>query len=203
MELQLYETSFDLISSNEKVFIDQFAPLKLTIDPFNALPSKNSNQFNFSSKIYKIVYDWGDGEVETIKIQPSQFNTTPIFNYPAVKENGDPRQVKKEHIYTLNNELKKLFNLSVKIYMFGVSQPIEYFAVIRLSAPQLDGTIKGFFKNIHLIDAKMYGTDNKILYIFEGKDPSWIMPVLVDWRIKKNDETVEEGDDYEIYQLNI
>jgi hypothetical protein len=49
----------------------------------------------------------------------------------------------------------------------------------------------------------MYGIDNKILYIFEGKDPSWIMPALVDWRIRTNDETVEEGDDYEIYQLNI
>jgi hypothetical protein len=203
MDIKLYETSFDLVSSNERVFIDQFAPLKLTIDPFNALPSKNLNQFNFASKIYKIVYDWGDGEIETVKIYPSQFNAPTIFSYPSVKETGDPRQVKKEHVYTLSGELKKAFNLSVKIYMFGRNQPIEYRAVIRLSAPQLDGTVRGFFKNIHLIDAKMYGTDNKILYIFEGKDPSWILPVLVDWRIRKNDETVEEGDDYEIYQLNI
>ena len=203
MEIKLYETSFELISSGDKIFIDQFAPLRLTIDPFNALPSKNLNQFNFPSKIYKIVYDWGDGKVETTKIQPSKFNTPSLINYPVIKENGDPRRVKKEHIYTLDNELKKVFNLSVKIYMFGISQPIEYNAVIRLSAPQLDGTVRGFFKNVHLIDAKMYGTDNKILYIFEGKDPSWIMPALVDWRIRTNDETVDEGDDYEIYQLNI
>jgi hypothetical protein len=49
----------------------------------------------------------------------------------------------------------------------------------------------------------MYGTDNKILYVFEGKDPSWTMPVLVDWRIRRSDDTVDEGEDFDIYQLNI
>lgn len=203
MDIQLYETTFDLVSSNKTVFIDQFAPLKLKINPINALPAINSNQFNFPSKIYKIVYDWGDGEVETVKIVPSTFNSSNIIDYPTIKESGDPRNVAKEHIYTLSGELKKAFNLSVKIHMFGVDAPIEYDAVLRLSAPQLDGTIKGFFKNVHLINAKMYGTDNKILYVFEGKDPSWTMPVLVDWRIRRSDDTVDEGEDFDIYQLNI
>jgi hypothetical protein len=203
MDIKLYETNFELASSNERVFIDNFAPLKLSINPFNALPSKNANQFNFQAKIYKIVYDWGDGEIETVKLTPSSFNSSNVVNYPATKESGDPRNVKKEHIYNLNGELKKAFNLSVKIHMFGIDDPLEYKALIRLSAPQLDGSRRGFFKNIHLIDAKMYGTDNKILYVFEGKDPSWVMPALVDWRIKLTDETVDEGEDFQIYQLNI
>lgn len=203
MDIKLYETTFDLVSSNERVFIDEFAPLKLTINPFDALPSKNSNQFNFQSKIYKIVYDWGDGQVETVKIKPSTFNSSNLINYPSVKESGDPRNTTKEHIYTLDKEIKKAFNISIKIYMFGNNSPIEYLATLRLQSPRLDGTKTGFFKNVHLIDAKMYGTDNKILYIFEGKDPSWILPALVDWRIKRSDETVDEGEDFEIYQLNI
>lgn len=203
MDIQLYETTFNLISSAKIINIDQFAPMRLTINPFNALPSEGSTQFGFQSKVYKIVYDWGDGQVETVKIRPSSFNVTPTVNYPVSKESGDPRQVTKQHIYTLNNEFKKAFLLSVKIYMFGVKNPIEYRAIIRLSAPQLDGTIKGFFKNMHLIDAKMYGTDNKILYIFEGKEPSWTMPVLVDWRVRRGDDTVDEGEDFFTYQLNI
>jgi hypothetical protein len=50
----------------------------------------------------------------------------------------------------------------------------------------------------------MFGLDNKILYIFEGKEPSWIFPVIADWRPKQSQlSNGSQKDDYYTYQLNI
>jgi hypothetical protein len=209
MNLKLYETTVNLLSSDKLFVIRQFAPFKLTIDPFNARPlsTQETNfgqgQFNFQSKIYKIVYDWGDGTIETQKIEPSTFNSPASFIYPDVKEQGDPRNFVKNHIYNLTDTFKKIINANAKIYMFGVRNPLTYRFRIFLNAPRLDGSKTGFFKHFHLINSKIFDTDNKILYIFEGKDPSWIFPVVVDWRPKTGDPTVVLDDDYDVYQLNI
>jgi hypothetical protein len=209
MNLKLYETNVNLLSSDKTLVIRQFAPLNFTINPFNARPlstqgnDSDGGQFNFQSKIYKIVYDWGDGHIETQKIQPSSFNSSPSLSYPNQKEQGDPRNFPKNHIYSLTDTARKVINANAKIYMFGVRNPLIYNFRIILSAPRLDGTKTGFFKNFHLIDSKIFGTDNKILYIFEGKDPSWVFPVIADWRPKQGEQSAVLFDDYDVYQLNI
>lgn len=202
MNLKMYETTMSLVSSEKEVVINQYAPFVFNINPFNSLPSSSENEFNFTSKIYKIIYDWGDGVIETQKILPSSYESSTILNYPFIKESGDPRNFKKSHIYNLNEEFKKTIYVNIGLHMFGVS-PINYKFRINLKAPRLDGSKTGFFKNVHLIKTKMFDKDNKILYIFEGKEPSWVFPAIVDWRVKGGDSTIVNGDDYDVYKLNI
>jgi len=209
MNLKLYETNFELLSSDKTFVINQFAPLNFIVNPFNARPlstqggETGQGQFEFKSKIYKIVYDWGDGIIETQKIEPSPFNSSPSLVYPSKKENGDPRNFKKNHIYSLTDTFKKIIDGNVSIHMFGEKIPLIYKFRIFLNAPRLDGSKTGFFKHFHLINSKIFGTDNKILYIFEGKDPSWVFPVVADWRPKTGEESANIFDDYYTYELNI
>jgi hypothetical protein len=209
MNLKFYETTFDLLSSDKTAVITQFAPLNFTVNPFNARPLSNQEsetgqgQFKFESKIYKIVYDWGDGNIETQKIQPSSFNSSASLSYPLEKEKGDPRNFSKNHIYNLTDTFKSVINGNVEIYMFGVKNPLTYKFRILLTAPKLDGSKTGFFKHFHLINSKIFGPDNKILYLFEGKEPSWIFPVITDWRTKVGEESPISLEDYNTYELNI
>jgi hypothetical protein len=203
MNLKVYETTMPLVSSEKEVTINQYAPFIFNINPFNSLPKLNSNEFNFTSKIYKIVYNWGDGIIETQKLLPSSYESPIFLNYPFNKETGDPRNFKKSHTYNLNEEFKKTIYVNISLYMFGVQNPIQYKFRINLKAPRLDGSKTGFFKNVHLIKTKMFDKDNKILYIFEGKEPSWVFPAIVDWRVKGGDSTIVRGDDYDVYKLNI
>jgi hypothetical protein len=87
--------------------------------------------------------------------------------------------------------------------MFGVKNPLTYKFRILLTAPKLDGSKTGFFKHFHLINSKIFGPDNKILYLFEGKEPSWIFPVITDWRTKVGEESPISLEDYNTYELNI
>jgi hypothetical protein len=209
MNLKFYETTFNLLSSDKTLVINQFAPLNFIVNPFDARPLSNQDtetgqgQFKFESKIYKIVYDWGDGVTETQKIEPSSFNSSASLVYPIQKETGDPRNFSKNHIYNLIDTFKRVINGNVKIYMFGVKNPLVYKFRVILNAPKLDGSKTGFFKNFHLINSKIFGPDNKILYIFEGKDPSWVFPVIAEWRPKSGQESAILIEDYNTYQLNI
>jgi hypothetical protein len=212
MNLKLYETTLNLTDSTRLIEINSRVPLNLTVNPFNMKKTPTSNEFDFSSKISKIVYDWGDGVIETQKAIPASFSDPQTTNYPFVKEKGDPRNFIKTHIYNFSSSdyyqitqtFEKLVDLNVYAYMYGVKDPITYKFRIRLSAPRLDGSKTGFFKNFHLIYTKMFDLDNKILYVFEGKDPSWIFPVLVDWR--KNTVLYDAGQeliDYNKFEINI
>ncbi len=203
MSLKLYEKNINLTDSTKLIQFEDKAPLRLIINPFNMKKTPTSTEFEFSSKFYKIVYDWGDGVIETQKAIPASFSDVASFNYPFVKEKGDPRNFIKEHIYTLTSDYKKSIDISVSAYMYGVSIPLVYKFRLLLNAPRLDGSKTGFFKNFHLIHTKMFDFDNKILYVFEGKDPSWIFPVLVDWRKRTGTFSPDEFEDYNKYQLNI
>jgi hypothetical protein len=59
-----------------------------------------------------------------------------------------------------------------------------------------------FFKNMHLVYTKMFDADNKILYIFEGKEPTWAFPVVIDWREKSGDVLPILGYDYKVLPLS-
>lgn len=207
MNLKFYEKTINLIDSNKTTRISDYAPLLLKVDPFNIRPnleqSEESGQFQLSSKVYKIVYDWGDGKIETQKIFPSEYTDNPVVVYPSTKEKGDPRNFPKQHLYTVLNENRKSFFIKIDVYLFGELKPLSYRFEVIVEAPRLDGTLTGFFKNFHLIYTKMFGVDNKILYVFEGKNPSWIFPVIADWRPRITSSTGTIEDYYYTYQLNI
>lgn len=198
MDVKIYETTLNLLSANKTIDITGFVPLKLSIDPsisFPALPA-----VSFDTKISKIVYEWGDGQIDTQKFFPSDFSASD--NTGIIREAGDPRNYTKSHMYSLSTEFQKQLNLKVYLYQFGIKDPVVYDFKLSLKAPRLDGTKSSFFKNMHLIYTKMFDADNKILYVFEGKDPTWAFPVVIDWRKKVGESDPILGIDYNIYQLN-
>ena len=198
MDVKIYETTFNLLSANKTVNYKSFVPFKLNIDPSICLPEPPANFF--IKKINKIVYDWGDGQVDVQKFFPSDFSASD--NTGTFNESGDPRNYNKTHVYTLSTEFQKQVNLKVYLYQFGDKLPIVYDFSLFLKAPRLDGTKTSFFKNMHLVYTKMFDADNKILYVFEGKDPTWAYPVVIDWRQKAGETNPLLGSDYNIYQLN-
>lgn len=198
MDVKIYETTLNLLSANKTENITNFVPLKLYIDPSISIPELPNLYFN--SKISKIIYEWGDGQVDTQKFFPSDFSASD--NTGSIRETGDPRNYVKSHVYTLSAEFEKQLNLKVFLYQFGVKAPTIYTFKINLKAPRLDGTKSSFFKNMHLIYTKMFDADNKILYVFEGKEPTWAFPVVIDWREKEGETKSVLGSDYSIYSLN-
>ena len=198
MDIKIYETTFNLLSANKTQYYKSFVPFKLNIDPSVCLPEPPDTFF--IRKINKIVYEWGDGQTEIQKFFPSDFSASD--NTGSIAETGDPRNYSKTHTYTLSTEFQKQINLKIHVYQFGVSLPVTYNFNLNLKAPRLDGTKTSFFKNMHLVYTKMFDEDNKIMYIFEGKDPTWAYPVVIDWRQKGGDFNPLLGVDYNVYQLN-
>lgn len=198
MDVKIYETTLNLLSANKTIEMNSFVPFKLNIDPRDALPEPPSVFFN--EKIYKIVYEWGDGQINVQKFFPSDFSAPD--NTGSTMESGDPRNHTKSHVYSLSAEFEKIINLKVYLYQFGMQYPVTYNFKIHLKAPRLDGTKSSFFKNMHLIYTKMFDADNKILYVFEGKEPTWAFPVVIDWREKAGEDNPILGSDYNIYTLN-
>ena len=198
MEAKIYETTLNLLSANKTVDITSFVPFKLNVDPSISYPVPPAVFFN--SKINKIVYDWGDGQIDEQKFFPSVFSASD--NTGTFPESGDPRNFVKSHVYSLSAEFKKQLTANMYLYQFGIKDPIKYSFNISLNAPRLDGTRASFFKNMHLVYTKMFDADNKILYIFEGKEPTWAFPVVIDWREKSGDTLPILGYDYKVLPLS-
>ena len=198
MDVKIYETTLNLLSANKTIDITSFVPFKLNIDPSITYPVPPAVFFN--SKINRIVYDWGDGQIDEQKFFPSPFSAP--TNTGTSPETGDPRNYFKSHVYSLSAEFKKQLKANIYLYEFGVKNPIVYSFNISLNAPRLDGTRAAFFKNMHLVYTKMFDADNKILYIFEGKEPTWAFPVVIDWREKMGEANPILGSDYKVISLS-
>jgi hypothetical protein len=147
MEVKIYETKLNLLSANKTIDITSFVPFKLNIDPSISYPVHPAVFFN--SKINKIIYDWGDGQIDEQKFFPSAFSASD--NTGIYPESGDPRNFVKSHVYSLSAEFKKQLTANVYLYQFGIKHPIRYSFNISLSAPRLDGTRAAFFKNMHFL----------------------------------------------------
>lgn len=138
----------------------------------------NPSSFLTDSKIYKIEYDFGNGNSDTQTYFYSD-GYDPTLNHP--NDIGDPRNYIKSNAYFLDDNLSKNITIKVSIYQIGITTPFYYFLQLTLNPPNLDGEIDGYFKNIHLISTKMFGPDDKILYTFESDEPNYILPAIVKW----------------------
>jgi hypothetical protein len=152
-----------------------YCPFSLVINP---------SSISTLTKIRKIVYDFGDSKME-IKNFTYQLTSTNTLNYPFSAEPGDPRNFQVEHTYELLDSTKKVFNLNVSVYSFGVSQPELFSYDIELSTPKLDNSPFSYFNKFKLKDARMFGVSNDILYLFESEDPNYIIPVIINWKEKQ------------------
>jgi hypothetical protein len=165
------------------ISLENFSPFVLNIDPSKTEPSK---------KTYKIVYDFNDGsDLKTILLAASAGKTNSDLPFPF--EPGDPRNVPVSHTFYLPDETIKSYNISISSFPIldqfigadGFTNYTHYTISLSLSAPFLDSasaSISGnFFEELHLVNTRMFGPNNTILYNFEGFNPYYLLPTIVEW----------------------
>ena len=160
--------TLDNADYNEAV-LNVVAPFTLYLNP---------SAFSNTSKIYKIDYDFGDGNIDSQTYFYSDESNSSL-NHP--NDIGDPRNYIKANTYFLDDNVAKNITITVAIHAIGSIIPSYYYLKLALTPPNLDGEIDGYFKNIHLISTKMFGPDDKILYTFESDEPNYILPAVVKW----------------------
>jgi hypothetical protein len=178
-------TSVVLNPSYPELNVNSIAPVTLSIDPRLVSPSE---------KVYKIVYDFGDGSEPVIKkLGGKPLETNPSLPFPS--EILDPRNFKVEHNFVLEKNSEQTFIISIKVYSV-ISSTItdnftEYLINLKVTAPVLynldSKSDKNFFESIHLVSTRMFGPDNTILYNFESVNPQHLMPTLVKWHEPYNE----------------
>lgn len=161
------------------VSLEKFSPFILNIDPVNVDPEK---------KTYKIVYDFNDNtSLKTIVLAPSANHSND--NLPFSLEPNDPRNIPVSHAFVLQDEIYKNYTISISSFFIHLeSEPVncaQYTISLSLSAPILDSISSdisaNFFEEIHLVNTRMFGPNNTILYNFESVNPNYLLPTIVEW----------------------
>lgn len=163
------KTSETVYLNSLSAVVNGFAPFTLTIIP-SSIPLTN--------KVYKIVYNYGDGSVENQILKPDSPEENPSF-------------VTKTHNYILTSSFVKDFQITADFYQFNKTSFERYNFVLSLSSPSLESLNPDdfadssyYFKELHLIGSRMFGPENELLYMFEGIDPDCFVPLLVNWKSK-------------------
>lgn len=174
--LFLNQFQYNYPNNNTDIFI---YPFQLTIEPNKVLNSEQiigiSSNPN-SSKIRKMIYDWGDGTMDTIdlfissddkqKINPAYTNISKTFNANKNDLNS------KTHI------------INISALRFGVKNPEIYKINLKLNKPNV---FEFFGNSLELIESRMFGMDNKMLYVFEVKDNyGQLYMATVNWENEEN-----------------
>lgn len=180
----LYASSASAIFLSPAVssmFLEVTSPFLLTIDPQNSLAFAGTQAY----KAYKIEYLFNDGTPPIVKeAYVDLFKkdyTLPIFNDP-----GDPRNYPVNHLYSSKNGEELNIFTKVKVYWYTAPQSVDFNIVYNINIRLIPHSLKhnGFFDKIHLGQTRMFGFNNDILYNFEGVNPTYSMPVLVNWKHK-------------------
>lgn len=164
-----FEKTIDLSTSLDNTTFNDYAPLSLTINP---------SSLNVSKKIYKIEYVFDD----EIKTQTFFYKKTTADVLPFPSEIGDPRNytIHKTFYITSSASTTQNFGVTANVYQFGVSTPTKIKINLNLSAPKMDGT-GGIFNSVELLYTRIFGVNNDILYVFESVNPSYYIPVVINW----------------------
>jgi hypothetical protein len=168
-----YSQSVELTNPTT-INIEGTAPFTLTI-----MPSTISGL----NKIRKIEYLYGDGTSEEQVLFPA--NSANYNGLPYPLEPGDPRNYNKVKTFYVDSN-NTTYTTTINVYQIAVSSPSSYTINVSLSAPYLENISggNGYFEDVHLKSTRMYGVDNRILYVFESSNPNYLLPVNVDWKLR-------------------
>jgi hypothetical protein len=178
----IYEnTCYVILNSVDfnEIILNLEAPIEITFNP---------SKMNSRKKIYKIEYGFEEGtKTQTFYYSPTSLST---LNLPFSAEPGDPRNYPKSSIYTLTDEFSRTFYTLIKYYTYNdySSDANEILYTINLKSPDLDGKF-GLFNEVHLIYNKMFGFDNKVLYVFESYNPQYLLPSIVKWTTEEESQS--------------
>ena len=171
-----------LTPSVSSMALEVTSPFLLTIDPRNSLAFEGTQAY----KAYKIEYKFNDGTPNLTKnayvdLFKKDFSL-PIFNDP-----GDPRNYPINHVFATQSS--NVTDIFCKIRVYWYTEPsdanpyIEYSVNLKLTPHSLK--TGGYFDRIHLGQTRMFGPNNDILYNFEGVNPTYSLPVIVNWKTKE------------------
>lgn len=155
--------------------INSYGPITLTFNP---------SAIQLPKKISRIVYNFSDGSPDIIHsfyFSPTSIETN---NYPYPQEPGDPRNFTVTKKFYTSQFFTKSFTVIANIYQFGIEQPSSIYYVINIISPKIDGKNPDgsiSFEEVNLISTRMFGVNDDILYVFETKNPSYVLPILVNW----------------------
>lgn len=154
--------------------INMVSPVTLYFSTSGYIPTR---------KIWKIVYNFGDGNQKVQMLQNSTFfeNLTAL---PYQDEPGDPRNyIVNNHYYFEDGESKK-YNITIEFHRIGIELPqiLKFYLNLRLPVFNSDDMP---FKDFKLVGTRMFGLDNRMIYVFESQKQNYLLPVLLDFN-KKN-----------------
>lgn len=141
--------------------------------PFTMVLSTSA--FTPSYKIWKITYDFGNGDIQekTLSLTPNSTNSL----LPIQSEPGDPRNYPVTTNYYFDDSSTKTYSINVKFYEIGQTLPEEVTFSLDLYLPTLE-SIFGLYENIKLLGSRSSGLDNQLIYLFESQNPNYLIPVL-------------------------
>lgn len=154
------------VNSLPSVGFTSTAPFELTLNP------STINLYN--SKVYKIIYDFGDGFLFEQKLDLDSQKITKSVT----------------HVYYLTSNFIENFNVNVNVYLTNRAKPVSYGFNLTLKTPTLESisssntAVPALLDELHLIGSRMFGFNNELVYIFESINPNYILPVSVIWNDK-------------------
>jgi hypothetical protein len=133
-------------------------------------------------KLWKIEYDFGNGKSHT-QILKSDNNTTE--NLKFLQEPSDPRNFIVNSYYGYEDDSNFQYDLKINFYTINSEIPQTINVRLELELPKYntnDIPISG----LNLVGMRMFGIDNKIIYIFEsGELEPVLIPILMDFNTFK------------------
>jgi hypothetical protein len=174
--------------------IDTFAPFTLLLNPAT---------LETDSKVYKIEYDFGNGNIHTQNFYYG-LTSEKTYSLPYSSDPGDVRNYPTQETFYLDEPERRLFVVEVRIYQIGAKEYDRYYVNLFLNPPSLDGEINNYFKDLHLISTRMFDVDDKVFYNFESQSPNFILPALIRWErniaIQTTTEEVQTIRPYKLLQ---
>lgn len=164
--------ALDYIPTSEFV-INSLGPITITFNP---------SGIQLPKKINRIVWTFDDGSPDIVKSFYYASSSTDTSNLAFPEEPGDPRNFSITKTFATSQYFNKTFTVAAKVYQLGREDYSGIYYTINIIAPDMDGLTSGFFEEMHLISTKMFGPNDDILYIFETKNPKYIVPLLLNWQ---------------------
>lgn len=174
--MKLYSENVNLAKDTLNYSLSCYFPVVLAIDPANLYGNGTTN------KIRKIVYKWPDGTSDTNEFKPTLENNS-WLQFP---EFGNPLNYPTDKTLYLSKEDAEitLKNINVECFYFGTKNTTTYNIQISAFKPKIEGfRYQDVYDEINLLDARMFGPDNTLLYVFETRNPNYILMSTVNWKL--------------------
>jgi hypothetical protein len=176
---------------------EKFAPFTLTVIP--------KDLSNFNKKVKAIEYIWGDG---TSTFVDFKIQLLANQNLPFPTESGSPLNYQQTHEYYFNDlELSK-YIVKINVYFFGKSEVSTFYINLNLKNSYLnslenitDGEY--YFQEIHLVKTKMFGPNNRMLYIFQTINPNALLMASLNWAKVYKENTLNNDSIKSFYEFKL